>query len=237
MSDLFTSPLFFILLTLGIYTAAGVIHKKSGLIFLQPVLVTVCLLIAYLSLSDTKYETYMTGGRLIHFFLGPSVVALALPLYRKLRQLRREAPAILASVFFGSIIGIISVTVPLLLLGVPTELVASLAAKSVTTPIAMAITEGVGGIPSLSAGVVVLTGILGAVIGPPVLRLCGIVTGTPFGLAMGSAAHGIGTARALEEGELEGASSGLAIGVNGIMTAVLVPLLLPLLLPQFSTPS
>jgi len=117
-----------------------------------------------------------------------------------------------------------------LLMGVPNEIVVSLAPKSVTTPIAIVISEGMGGETSLTAAVVVSTGILGAAVGPMVLRLIGVVSGTPFGLAMGASAHGIGTARAVEQGDLEGASSGLAICLNGIFTSICAPPVVHLLI-------
>ena len=225
-----SDPLFSISLTLFVYAGAVRLYKKLNLVVLQPVLVSTIFLIIFLGVMDIEYHTYMEGGKFIHFFLGPTVVALGVPLYLRIKELQREAPAMAVSIFFGSLVGIISVTVPLILLGVPEEIIRSLAPKSVTTPIAMGIAETGGGVPSLTAAVVVITGIFGGVVGPSLLKVCGVAGGIPFGLAMGSAAHGLGTARSLEKGELEGASSGLAICLNGIMTAALTPLLLYVLL-------
>jgi len=229
-TELLESPLFAISLTLILYAAAGRLYARVRLFILHPVLVAIIAIIVVLRALGISYESYEAGGRYILFLLGPSVVALGLPLYDRLRELGREAPAILATTVFAGAAGIVSVTVPLILAGVPKEIVRSLAPKSVTTPIAISIVETTGGIPSLTAAVVVATGIFGAVTGPAVLRLFGIVSGIPFGLAMGNAAHGIGTARALETGETEGAAAGLAICLNGIVTSILTPLLLPVIL-------
>ena len=230
MIGFLSDPIFSVTFTVVVYVGAVYLYKRLMWVILQPVLVSLVVIIAFLLLMDIDYQVYMEGGMVIHFFLGPTVVALGVPLYVRFRELKREAPAILLTIFCGSLAGIVSVTVPLLALGVPEEIVRSLAPKSVTTPIAMGIAETAGGIPSLTAAVVVVTGIFGGVVGPSVLKVCGIASGTPFGLAMGSAAHGLGTARALENGELEGASSGLAICLNGVMTAVLTPVVLSLLL-------
>ena len=224
------TPLFSITLTLGIYAAALYLYRRTSLFLFHPVLTTFVVIIVFLKISHIEYAEYYQGGKFIHFFLAPSVVALGMPLYDRLRRLRREAPVILINTVFVSAAGIVSVMVPLMWAGVPDRIVISLAPKSVTTPIAIAISEATGGVPSLTAAVVVATGIIGAVIGPAILRLVGVTGGIPFGLAMGNASHGIGTARALEEGETEGAAAGLAICLNGIMTSVLTPLLVRFLL-------
>ncbi len=224
------TPLFSITLTLGIYAVALYVYRRTSLFIFHPVLTTVVLIIVFLKVTHIEYDVYYRGGKFIHFFLAPSVVALGLPLYDRLRRLRREALVILANTLFVSAAGIVSVMVPLMLAGVPDQIVISLAPKSVTTPIAIAISEATGGVPSLTAAVVVATGIIGAVIGPALLRVVGVAGGVPFGLAMGNASHGIGTARALEEGETEGAAAGLAICLNGIMTSILTPILIRILL-------
>jgi predicted murein hydrolase (TIGR00659 family) len=214
--------------TLALYAGARALYRRVKFFLLNPVLVSVAVLIAALKLARVDYETYMRGGQFIHFFLAPAVVALGVPLYRQLEQLKRRSLPILASTSLGSVTGILSATLPTGLLGASPAVIRSLAPKSVTTPIAIGIAEVLGGLPSLTAAVVIATGILGAVLGPPFLRLLGVRSPVAFGLAMGAASHGIGTARALEEGDLEGASSGLAIGLNGVLTAVLAPWLVRL---------
>jgi putative effector of murein hydrolase len=170
----------------------------------------------------------MEGGQVIHFFLAPAVVALGLPLYRQLQRLGRASLPILASTAAGSLVGVLSAVLPAGLLGASPALLATLAPKSITTPIAIGVSEVLGGLPPLTAAVVIATGILGAVLGPPFLRAIGVRSPAAFGLAMGAAAHGIGTARAMEEGELAGAASGLALGLNGALTALAAPWLLKL---------
>jgi len=227
---LLETPLFGLSLTLAIYGLAQKIYRRTNFFLFHPVLLTVGVLILFLLTTGISYETYNLGGRYLLFLLGPAVVALGLPLYDRIREFRKNLPAILAATILAGAAGIVSVVVPLLMMGVPEGIIISLAPKSVTTPIAMSIVETTGGEPSLTAGVVVMTGILGAVLGPALLKLAGITSGISFGLALGNSAHGIGTARALETGELEGAAGGLAICLNGIVTAILTPSLLQVLL-------
>jgi len=229
MRAFIASPLFAVTATLASYYGAKLLYGRLKLFLLNPVLVSVAVLIALLKAVGLDYASYMKGGQIISFFLGPAVVALGLPLYRQLEQLKRRKVSLLVSIFGGSLVGILAAALPAQLLGCPSALVASLAPKSVTTPIAMGIAELLGGIPPLTAAVVIATGILGAVAGPPFLRALGVRSPIAFGLAMGAAAHGIGTARCLEEGEAQGAAGGLAIGLNGIATALLAPWVVRLL--------
>ena len=224
------SPLFGLVLTFALYLAAQKLYSIRPIFLFSPVLVAITAIIVILKYSGLPYETYNRGGRLISFFLGPAVVALGVPLYEKLPEIRKRATAITVSIISGSAVGILSAALTAKLLGAPPEVVASLAPKSVTTPIAIGIAGKLGGIEPLTAGLVIATGMLGAVAGPAILDLIGVKSAVPRGLAMGAASHGIGTARAMEEGELQGATSGLAIGLNGIATAVLTPLLMALIL-------
>ncbi len=223
-------PLLWVTLSLLAYALSRRLYLRLRVAALHPVILASAALIAVLRLTDTTYETYMQGGRLIEFFLGPSVVALAVPLYLNLQEMKSSAPSLLVVTAFGSAVGVVSAVVPALLMGAPEPVVLGLAPKSVTTPIAISVAEGIGGEPALTASFVVLTGVLGAIIGPLLLRLVGVRHPVAFGLAMGSAAHGIGTARALENGRLEGAAGGLGICLCGVMTALIAPLLTGLLL-------
>ena len=155
--------------------------------------------------------------------LGPSVVALGYVLYEQLEHIKGNVISILSAVFVGSIVGIVSVVLIAKVLGADHILIASLAPKSVTTPIAISLAEKTGGIPALAAAFVVICGIFGGLVGPVILRRIGIKSKIAKGLAMGSASHALGTARAMEMGAIEGAISGLAIGLMGIMTALLIP--------------
>lgn len=230
LTPLFSSPVFGVAATLLIYAGAKALYAKLRFFLLHPVLVSIAAIIALLKLLDVGYPDYMNGGGIVAFFLAPAVVALGLPLYQQLSRLSREAAPLLVTTLFASLVGIFASIAPVLFSGGSRELVATLAPKSVTTPIAMVVSAGMGGIPSLTATVVVLTGVVGAVAGPAVLRLLGIVEGVAFGFALGTASHGIGTARALETGEMEGAASGLALCLNGIATAVFAPLVVRLVL-------
>lgn len=226
MSELLSSKLFSITLTFFVYVVAEKIYYRFRKVWLNPVLLTIATMIVILKQLGISYQTYSRGGEVISFFLGPAVVALGVLLYLEFEHIKKKRVAIFSAILAGSLAGILSAAGLALLLGASKPVVLSIAPKSVTTPIAMSIVAKIGGVPSLSATLVVVTGILGAVIGPPFLRLAGIKSPTAFGLAMGAAAHGIGTARALQEGEKEGAFSGLALCLNGVVTAILTPILL-----------
>jgi len=220
------SPLLFLTLTLAAFQAGTWLYDRSGRKpFFNPVLTAVILIVGLLSLSGTTYETYFEGAQFVHFLLGPATVALAIPLYRQFDRVRRSALALITSLICGSLTAMATAVGLGWLMGASRETLMSLAPKSVTAPVAMAITEQLGGLPSLTAALVILTGILGAVLGPPLLNLIGVKDWRARGLALGTASHGIGTARALEANELAGAFSGLAMGLNALATAILLPLL------------
>ena len=190
---------------------------------LNPVAVSVALLIGLLLLTDTPYQTYFDGAQFVHFLLGPATVALAIPLYRQRAKLAALwlpiALALVAGMFATALsaVGIAGV------LGASRETLLSLAPKSVTAPVAMGITEKLGGHPSLTAVLVVTTGILGAVLGTGVFRLLRVRDDSVKGVAMGATSHGIGTARAFQVSSEMGAFSGLAMALSAFATAVLLP--------------
>lgn len=215
--------------TLAVYAAAQKVQRRRKSVWLHPVLVSILVLIAALRLLGIDYAEYDRGGRVLTFLLGSAVVALGLPLFRQMEEIGRRGKAVLLSLLVGAAVGTLSATLTAALLGASSPVVRSLAPRAVTTPIAIGIAERVGGLPALSAAVAIFTGILGAVVGPPLLRAMGVRSRTAFGLSLGAAAHGVGTARAAEEGDVEAASSGLAIGLMGVFTAVLAPLVLALL--------
>lgn len=223
------TPLFGVALTTLAWVLAEALHRRTGLILLNPVLVAVVALIATLRGLGVSFDDYMGGGRLISFWLGPAVVALALPLSQHMKALKRGLPPLLAAVVSGAVVGVVSATWVARALGGTALVVASLAPKSATTPIAMGVSEAVGGAPALTAGLVVFTGILGAVVGPACLTALRITDAAARGLALGASAHGVGTARALEEGATQGAMSGLSMGLTGLLTALLAPPLMRLL--------
>ncbi len=220
------SPLLHLTLTLVAYQAGIWVYRRGGLNpLLNPVLLAVCVLVGALTLTGTSYSTYFGGAQFVHFLLGPATVALAIPLFRQFDRVKRSALAILTSVITGSLTASISAFALVKLLGGSAVTALSIAPKSVTAPVAMGISEQLGGLPSLTAVLVILTGILGAMLGPPLMTLLGIKDWSARGLAIGTASHGIGTARALQVNEVAGAFAGLAMGLNALATAILLPLL------------
>ncbi|MEL0437655.1 LrgB family protein [Phycobacter sp. K97] len=220
------SPLFHLTLTLVAFQAASLLFERMGRNpLLNPVLGAVLIVVAILVLTGTDYGTYFEGAQFVHFLLGPATVALAVPLYRQWHRVRRSALAIAVSLVAGSLTAILSAVCVAWILGGSEAVLASLAPKSVTAPVAMGIAEKLGGLPSLTAVLVIVTGILGAMLGPKLLDMTGIVDWRARGLAIGTASHGIGTARALQVNETAGAFSGLAMGLNALATALLLPLI------------
>ncbi len=220
------SPLLHLTLTMTAFVAASIVYKKARLNpLLNPVLLSVIAIVAILYGTDTSYDIYFEGAQFVHFLLGPATVALAIPLYRQFDRVRNSALAILVSLVSGAITAATSAILIGWLLGAQPVSIVSLAPKSVTAPVAMSISEQLGGLPSLTAVLVILTGITGAILGPVILNLLKVRDWSALGMALGTASHGIGTARALQENELAGAFSGLAMGLNALATAILLPLL------------
>jgi len=224
IADLFTGEVFMLTLVMGTFLLGVWIYKRSKITLLQPLLISMIIIIPFLKITGIEYQTFYHQTRILNFMLGPSVVALGFVLYEQMEHIRGNVVSILTAVFVGSVVGIISVLLVAKLFGADELLMASLAPKSVTTPIAISLAEKNGGVPALTAAFVVICGLFGGLIGPLVLRRLGIKSKIARGLAMGSASHALGTVRALEMGALEGAISGLAIGIMGIMTALLIPL-------------
>lgn len=220
------SPLLHLTLTLLAYQAGHWLYRRAGLNPLcNPVLFAVLTVVAILVATGTTYQAYFEGAQFVHFLLGPATVALAIPLYRQFAKVRRAGLAIAVSILLGSMTAALSAVAVVWLLGGASDTLISIAPKSVTAPVAMGIAEQLGGLPSLTAVLVILTGILGAMIGPPLLTLVGVKDWAARGLAIGTASHGIGTARALQVNEVAGAFAGLAMGLNALATALLLPLL------------
>jgi len=220
------TPLLGLTITLGAYLIGQGIYRRARLHpAANPVLIAVLMLVGLLSLTGTPYATYFQGAQFVHFLLGPATVALAIPLYRVLREVRRTALGLSAAILAGSLTAAVSAVVIAWMAGASRETMLSLAPKSVTTPIAMGVSEAIGGLPSLTAVLVILTGILGAMAATVTLNLLGIRDWRVRGTAIGVASHGIGTARALSVNPVAGAFAGLAMGLNGLATAILLPLL------------
>lgn len=223
------SPLLGLTLTLLAYQAAYWVYQRAGFNpLLNPVLLAILMLVTALMLTGTSYATYFDGAQFVHFLLGPATVALAVPLYLQFGKLKKLALPLAVALLAGSVTAIVSAVGIAWLLGASEVTLLSLAPKSVTTPIAMGIAEKIGGIPSLAAVLVMLTGVSGAVMAKYVLDGLRITDHGVRGFAVGIAAHGIGTARAFQISEHAGAFAGLGMGMNGLVTAILAPLLLVL---------
>lgn len=225
-----TSPLLWLTATLLAYQLGLWCFKRLGYSPLaHPVVIAIFILVMLLKFSATDYQTYFRGAQFIHFLLGPATVALAIPLYREVAMIRKTFWPIAFTLLFGSLTAIASAVGIAWLLGGERVLLLTLAPKSVTTPIAMGIAEQIGGLPSLTAVAVVLTGITGVVLGDLVLNLARVRDEAARGMAFGIASHGIGTAHAMQQSRITGAFSALAMALNGLLTALLLPLLISLL--------
>jgi predicted murein hydrolase (TIGR00659 family) len=224
------NPLLSLLMTLLVFILAVRINRAlGGTPLLHPVTLSIAMLIGLLLLVDMDYATYFEGAQFIHFLLGPATVALAIPLYDYRERVRRVLVPLLIACLTGIVTAVLSTLGVALLLGAQHATLMSLAPRSVTSPIAMGIAEQIGGIPSLAAGLVLLTGSIGCALAPWVFRLLRIKDPAVQGFALGLSAHGFGTAQAFARiGAVAGAFSGLAMGLTGLLTAFLLPLIVKL---------
>ena len=219
------SQVFLLTLTVCVYIGAMWLRRKVNWALLHPIFVSIVVLIAFLRLSGIEYEHYMRQTQVIDFLLGLSVVALGYILHDQIYNIRGNVISIVVAILVGSAVGIVSVALIARWMGAEPAVVASLEPKSVTTAIALSVSANSGGIPALTSVAVIVVGVFGGIVGPWVLRRVGVESRIAKGLAMGAAAHALGTARAMELGAVEGAISGLAIGLMGLATAILVPIL------------
>lgn len=217
------SPLLWLVATILVYLAAMRLAALAGNSPLaNSVLMSSAILIVLLLLTGTPYERYFEGAQFVHFLLGPATVSLAIPLFRNLERIKRSAIPIIGALVVGSLTAIGSATLIVMLAGAPPDIIASIAPKSTTAPIAMEIARTLGGVPSLAAVLVVFTGITGAVVVTPLMNLLGIRDYAARGFAVGIASHGIGTARAFQVDGTAGAFAGTAMALNGIFTSLLI---------------
>lgn len=217
---------FLISLTFVVYLCAQLLQRRTGLAFLNPILLTIVVLIVVLLGAGIDYETYEEGGSYIDFWLKPAVVALGVPLYRQLESIKKQLLPILVAELAGCIAGIVSVVVVAELFGASRDVIVSLAPKSVTTPIAMEVAQTMNGIPALTAAVVVCTGIFGGMAGFRLMRITKVKSPIAQGLSIGTAAHAVGTSSAMDVGYRYGAFSSLGLTLNGLFTALLSPFIL-----------
>lgn len=227
-----TSPLFWLTVTLLAWLAADRLALACGRHpAVNPVLIAIVLVAVLLHVTGTDFRTYFDGAQFVHFLLGPATVALAVPLWRNRDLVRRNLLPMAAALMVGSVVAIVSAIGIASALGAPRDVVVSLAPKSVTAAVAMAITQTLGGIPSLTAALVITTGIIGAIVVTPLMNRLGIRDWVARGFAVGLASHGIGTARAFSVNPIAGVFAGIAMGLNAVVTAVVAPLLIHWLWP------
>lgn len=228
--DLLRGELFVITATVLVYWGARYLQRVTRLAILNPMVISIAVLIILLKVSAIPYETYQEGAHLIEFWLKPAIVALGYPLYKELSHIRRQFAVIFITELVGCIVGIISVVLIAQWLGASDEVIASLAPKSVSTPIAIEISSQIGGIPALSSAIVVVVGLIGAMLGLKMMDWGHVHSPVSKSLGMGTAAHVLGTNRIGEYGERYGAYATLALILNGILTAFLAGPLLHVLL-------
>ena len=221
---------FLLALTFAVFIGARMLYQRTGIALLNPIMVTIAAIICFLLATGIPYETYSKGGSFIDFWLKPAVVALGVPLYKQLSTIRKQLMPIILAELAGCIAGIISVVLVAQALGATREVILSLAAKSVTTPIAMEVTAAVRGIPPLTVAVVVCVGIFGGMTGFRIMKMTRVGSPMAQGLSMGTAAHAIGTSMAIDGGSLRyGAWASLGLTLNGLFTALLTPIILQIM--------
>ncbi|MBF9059460.1 LrgB family protein [Rhodobacterales bacterium HKCCSP123] len=225
-SYLSATPLLWLTATLLAYLLSDRAARSLGYPpWANPVLISVLLIAPVLWLSGTTYDTYFDGAQFIHFLLGPATVALALPLWDNREMIRRSVAPILFALLAGSVVAAGSAILMARVFGLSAEVILSLGPKSTTAPVALGVSEAIGGIPTLTAVLVILTGIIGAVTVTPLMTLLRIRDWRARGFAVGLAAHGIGTARAFQVNEVAGAYAGIAMALNALLTSMIVPAL------------
>lgn len=220
LNEILYSPFFGIVLTIFAYQTGVSIHKKAKHALANPILIAVILIIALLTLCDIPLEAYQQGGNLIYLFLAPATAALAVPIYKNWQILRRNFWPIIAGTMAGSFSSIVVVFGLCKLFGLDETLTASLLSKSVTTPIASGVTEQLGGIVPIAIAAVIVSGIIGSITAPFMVKLFRVDDPVAQGIGIGTCSHAVGTTRAITMGELQGAMSGLAIGLAGIFTVL-----------------
>lgn len=222
-------PVFGILITLVAYEIGVLINKKTKQPLFNPLLIAIGLIIVFLMATGIEYDTYNQGGSIISFLLGPATVVLAIPLYKQIDKLKESGVAVVVGILVGCVTALVGVFYLNKLIGIVDPVAISLFPKSVTAAISSEISNQLGGIPALTIAVTVLTGITGNVLGPTLVKVFRIKDEVATGIALGTASHAIGTAKAMQMGEVQGAMGSLAISVAGLFTVFLAPILLRIL--------
>lgn len=231
MNEVLNTPFFGIVLTIVAYEIGVFLSCRFKLAICNPMLVAATLLIGFLLLTGIQIETYNIGGDYISLFLGPATAVLAVPLYKQLNALKSNFIPILFGIFVGSLTSFVLVLLCAKFFGMDDILKYSLLPKSITIPMGIELSREIGGVPAISIAAIVISGISGGVAAPIICKICKIKHPVAQGVAIGTASHAVGTAKAVEMGEVQGAMSSLAIGVTGVVTTILTPLLLKFFTP------
>jgi len=226
MTGLFDTPVFAIIISIGAYEIGLFISRKLKVPIFNPLLIAIILVIWFISKFNISLESYNKGGNLIAIFLGPATVILAVQLFRQVENLKANIIPIIGGIIAGCITAVSSVIFLSRLFKLDKALSLSLIPKSVTTPIGMELSRQIGGIPPITMAAITVTGIVGAVFGPYICRVFRIKDKVAVGIAIGTSSHALGTTKAIEVGETEGAMSSLAIGIAGLVTVFIVPFLI-----------
>lgn len=225
MNEIMRSPLFALLISILAYEIGIFINKKTRIVFFNPLMIAIALVIGTLLALHIPLEDYQKGGDFISLFLTPATVILAVPLYKNINSLKKDYIAILGGVIVGAATAIFSVWAMAKVWGLSKELIASLIPKSITTPLGIELSTQIKGIPSVTVAAIIITGVVGAVFAEWLLKVCKITDKTAKGIAIGTSSHALGTTKAVDIGETEGAMSGLAIGLAGLVTVIFATIL------------
>ena len=229
MEILTENILFGLIISLIAFEIGLLVYRKTKFPLFNPLLIAIALVISFLLIFDVDIDTYNKGGQFINMFLGPATVVLAVPLYKQLNMLKKHMMPILIGILFGSTVSVSSIILLASIFGMEKILTISLLPKSVTTPIGIEITTQLGGLVPVTVLAIVISGIIGAIIGPTICKVFKITDNVAIGIALGTASHAMGTSKALELGETEGAMGSLSIGIAGIITVFLAPIIYSLL--------
>lgn len=224
-----SSPLFGVLLTLIAFQIGLYISKKTGIVVFNPLLIAIIFIIGILTVFKVPYVSYNTGGQYITFLLIPGTIVMAVPLYKKIELIKKDFMPIMVGIIVGSTTAVLSVVLLSKLFKLPEDLTLSLVPKSITTAIGVEVSQTIGGLPAITTTAIIVTGILGAILSPLMIKVFRVKDKIAAGIGIGTSSHAIGTSKALEIGEVEGAMSSAAIGLAGIVTAIIAPIIMTIL--------
>lgn len=226
MYNVFDTEIFGVILTILFFNIGIYIQKKTNKPIFNPLLIAILGIILFLSITKIPYESYKLGGDRINFFLGPVTIVLAVPLYKQFDLFKKYLLEILIGISCGVVVSFISVKLIGHFTNADVDIINSLIPKSITTPMGISLTKTLSGVEAITVVSIILTGILGAIISPIIFKIGKINNPVAKGISLGTSAHALGTTKALEMGEVEGAMSGLSIGISGIITVILIPIII-----------